>query len=143
MAKKKNTLFKIFDIIRDVSTSRLLLAFKYKGYLVETGWLESYKRKSPVNSKGEAIPWTTYSFIRFIDKYLNKSMSMFEFGTGNSTKYYAPRVKSLTSVENDRNWYLNINNEVRNNVTLIFEEEEIDYVESIIKTSKTYIKITF
>lgn len=77
----------------------------YRGYLVETGWDKSYKNKKPLDRKGDPIPWVTLPFIRFVETRINSYMRIFEYGSGNSTAYYAKRVKEVVSVEHDKEWF--------------------------------------
>ncbi|RZK66259.1 MAG: FkbM family methyltransferase, partial [Pedobacter sp.] len=54
---------------------------------------------------GNAIPWVTYSFIDFIKDRINKNHDIFEFGSGNSTIFYAKLAGSVYSVEHDKDWF--------------------------------------
>lgn len=82
-----------------------LLTFAKKGYLSETGWTESYRTKTAVDAEGRPIPWLTYSFLDFIKNRLDRSVRMFEYGSGNSTLYFHNYVGHISSVEHDRPWY--------------------------------------
>jgi hypothetical protein len=124
---KKTKLYKVIDYILDIKTSRILLAFKNNGYLLETGWLKSFKLKQPVDATGKPIPWTTYSFIRFIENHLNKEMSLFEYGSGNSTFFYAEHVKSLITVEHNKSWYEKLIPKIPGNVKLILKDLDVNY----------------
>ena len=73
--------------------------------LLEDGWFESFNTKRSINKIGNPIPWCTYSFIKFIEPRLKKDFKVFEYGSGNSTLWYAKRVAEITSVENDFGWY--------------------------------------
>ena len=96
----------------------LLFRAVKKGYLHDIGWINSYKTKTPVNIKFQPIPWVTYSFISYIENRLNKKMSIFEYGSGNSTLYFAEKVNHLISVEHDKKWFENILEIVPKNVQL-------------------------
>lgn len=85
--------------------TKSLLSFGVKGYLAEIGWFKSFETKSSVDENGNPIPWVTYSFIDFIKDRIHKELNVFEFGSGNSTLFYAQRVKKVTSVEHDREWF--------------------------------------
>lgn len=89
----------------NVQKLRTLLSFGIKGYLAEIGWFESNKSKTSVNTNRQPIPWFTYSFIDFLDVRLTTNQSIFEYGSGNSTRYFAKKVKDITSLEHDRLWY--------------------------------------
>ncbi len=76
-----------------------------KSILLEDGWFKSFNTKESIDKDGNPIPWNTYPFIKFIEPRLTKYFIVFEFGSGNSTIWYSQRVKSITAVENDPNWY--------------------------------------
>jgi hypothetical protein len=101
-----------------------LLSFGVKGYLTEIGWFKAVKSHSPVDQNGNAIPWVTYSFIDFISDRIKKEHTIFEFGSGNSTIYYAKRAKKVVSVEHDKNWFDKISASTPANSEMIFSELE-------------------
>lgn len=108
--------------------------FSGSGYLIETGWWNSYKNKLPVDSLNQPIPWVTYSFIDFISERLDRVNSIFEFGSGNSTLFYEDRVKQVVSVEHDENWHSQMKNKVKDNVKLLFKS--LDYDGDYCRTAK-------
>lgn len=84
---------------------RSLLSFGIKGYLAEIGWFNTLRNKTPVDENGDPIPWVTYSFIDFIKKRIQKEHRVFEFGSGNSTFFYAKHAGKVVSVEHDHDWF--------------------------------------
>lgn len=65
-------------------------------------WQRSIRdRLSPMM---EANPWLTYGAIEFLEKNLKAGMSVFEYGSGGSTLFFARRQLSGTSVEHDADW---------------------------------------
>lgn len=103
---------------------RTLLSFGVKGYLTEIGWFKARSTQSPIGDNGEPIPWVTYSFIDFISKRIKNSHTIFEFGSGNSTLYYAKRAKKVVSVEHDKAWFEKISTSSPSNAEMIFCELE-------------------
>lgn len=99
-----------------------LLSFGVKGYLSEIGWFKSFESKSPVGLHSEPIPWVTYSFIDFIANRIQKEHAVFEFGSGNSTFYYAQRAQKVVSVEHDKAWFDKISSSTPSNSEMIFCE---------------------
>lgn len=126
-----NKLSKIFNYLRRIKTSRLLLAFMHNGYLVETGWLKNFPNKSPIDKDGRPIPWTSYSFIPFINDHLTNEMDVFEFGSGNSTIYYAARAKHVYTIEHDKDWHDRLKNTLPSNTSLYYSELKEEYEQSI------------
>jgi hypothetical protein len=135
---KNSKLYKIFDYLKNLKTSRLLLSMMHNGYLIETGWLQNFNRKDPVDIKKNPIPWTTYSFIRFINEYLKPSMEIFEFGAGNSTIYYSERVNHVYTVEHDLAWFNKIKDQLPENSTIYFQELNSEYEKCINKPGKSF-----
>lgn len=87
------------------SKLKKVLSFGTKGYLADIGWFNSFETKMPVDGSGQPIPWVTYSFIDFIKERISSSHNIFEFGSGNSTLFYAKRAGRVVSVEHDKAWF--------------------------------------
>jgi predicted O-methyltransferase YrrM len=51
------------------------------------------------------LPWFSYAAIDFLDKFLQPHMSVCEYGSGGSTLFFARRVKSVYSIEDNRDWF--------------------------------------
>ncbi len=99
---------------------RSLLSFGVKGYLAEIGWFKTYQSRSPVDENGNPIPWVTYSFIDFIKDRINSQHTVFEFGSGNSTFFYAKLAGKVVSVEHDQEWFDKISTSKPVNSEMIF-----------------------
>jgi hypothetical protein len=113
---------KLIRIIKNPGIAKTLLSFYEYGYLYEVGWFKSYSNKKPVDSQDRPIPWVTYSFIDFITGRLNKTMSLLEYGSGNSTLFYGERVKKVVAVENDLEWFNMISKSMPSNVEMKYIE---------------------
>lgn len=116
--RKTITLIKHYKLIRSI----LSAFFGQSGYFNQIGWTNSYNSKLPVSQKHEALPWVTYPFIDFITERLNRDMSIFEFGSGNSTIFYAGRVKSVHSVEHDLEWVAQLKKMLPENAKVFHQE---------------------
>ena len=97
-----------------------LLSYGHKGYLASIGWFTAFDTHQAVDELGKPLPWVTYSFIDFIKTRLNKDLTIFEYGSGNSTLFYAERVKRVVSVEHDEDWFNKIVQEKAANAEMIF-----------------------
>lgn len=60
-------------------------------------------------------PWLTKKANKFLEKNLNKQMIGIEFGSGKSTLYLAKKIKKLTSVEHNEEWFNNVSNKLKKN----------------------------
>lgn len=112
----------LLQVLSQPSKLKMLLSFNHKGYLHDIGWFKAFNSKSPVNGEGNPIPWVTYSFIDFIKERIKKQHTVFEFGSGNSTFFYARYAGIVVSVEHDKEWYDKIVKEKPENSEVIFCE---------------------
>jgi len=67
-----------------------------------------------------------YSAIAFLDERLTSDMSLFEFGSGYSTLYFAARVQSVTAVEHSAEWRDSLIGELPDNASVMFRELDSD-----------------
>jgi hypothetical protein len=116
----------LLNILKQPERLKALLSYNEKGYLSSIGWFKAFDSKSPVDGQGNPIPWVTYSFIDFIKTRLNKQQAIFEFGSGNSTLFYARHVGIVVSVEHDKEWYEKITETKPDNAEMIFCELQPD-----------------
>jgi hypothetical protein len=112
----------LFNVFTSPRRLRTLLSFNDKGYLDEIGWFNAYDSKAPVDEDKNPIPWVTYSFIDFIKGRLKKQHTVFEFGSGNSTYFYAKYAGLVVSVEHDKGWFDKISGTKPENAEMIYCE---------------------
>ena len=113
-----------YTTLLNTSKLKALLSFGVKGYLAEIGWFRAFETKSAIDENGSPIPWVTYSFIDFIKERLSSSHTVFEFGSGNSTLFYAKYSGKVVSVEHDKDWYQKIVSSKPSNSEMILETLE-------------------
>lgn len=95
------------------------LVYSKRSALRALGYIESCKTKTPCRRDGSPIPWMNYQVIQFLEERLTKDLSLFEYGSGNSTSFYASLVKDVTSVEADEEWLAYVHKSIPSNVNLI------------------------
>ncbi len=120
------TLRALFTLLLKPSRLKALLSYGHKGYLAEIGWFTAFDQKAAVDNSGAALPWVTYSFIDFIKPRLKPDMELFEYGSGNSTWFYAARVKKVISIEHDSHWYEKVKTNNPSNAEMIFTSLDIN-----------------
>jgi len=99
-----------------------VIQLKLVSYLRDMGWFKSFYKKEKKKKNNAPIPWCTYPYISFIGPRLKKTFSVFEFGSGNSTKWLSARVGKIISIEHDKIWYEKLNNTMPSNVSLVYKE---------------------
>lgn len=137
MSNKINLLYKVFTSPKRLRT---LLSFNDKGYLDEIGWFKAFDSQSPIDGDNNPIPWVTYSFIDFITGRLKKHHTVFEFGSGNSTYFYAQYAGVVVAVEHDKAWYDKIVDSKPENAELIYCQlvRDGDYCRMPLKLEETF-----
>jgi hypothetical protein len=108
--------------------------------LLRDGWFRSMDEKQPVDLEGNPIPWLTYPAIKFLARMVSANHKVFEYGSGNSTLWWASRVSSVYSCEHDKVWYDIGKERIPGNVSLIYKELEYngDYCREIEKYNNEF-----
>jgi hypothetical protein len=89
-----------------------------KGYLREVGWFRSFEEERSVDAQGNPIPFITYPAIDFLTRRVNKNWSVFEYGSGASTLWWAGRVREVFACEHHQGWFARVKAQAPANVTL-------------------------
>jgi predicted O-methyltransferase YrrM len=72
-------------------------------------WLRSFRQQSVK----DGLPWLPFALIEWLDAYLTPSMSVFEYGSGGTTIWFAPRVRQVVSVEHHPEWHQAVSAELQ------------------------------
>ena len=59
------------------------------------------------------LPWFSYAAIDFLKEFLKPEMTVCEYGSGGSTLFFARRVKSVFSIEDNREWFERVTQRLR------------------------------
>ena len=84
------------------------------------GWLKTRHLRIPMDQNGEPLPWYTYPAISFLATKALDGLSVFEFGSGYSTLWWARRVKHVTSCEHNPEWFQTMQGKLPANVEYVF-----------------------
>ncbi|MBZ0115123.1 MAG: FkbM family methyltransferase [Thermoanaerobaculia bacterium] len=95
-------------------------------YLYLSGWMQSLGADKPINKDGRPVPWMNYSVVLFLEERLTPDLTLFEYGSGYSTFFYADRVRSVVSVEYDKKWFDLITSKAPKNASLMLKEKDVD-----------------
>lgn len=72
-----------------------------------------------VPARVKPVPWLSPETTAYLESLLTPEMVVLEHGAGGSTLWLAERVKHVTSVEDDMDWYSVLRKRVPQNVTLL------------------------
>lgn len=87
-------------------------------------WQKEFAIERSINEKvcedkdGNPIPWYTYPAIEYLQQFDYRSKKVFEFGCGNSSRFWAARAQSVISIEDNPKWFTKWQQE--------FKEENLD-----------------
>jgi len=124
----------LFDKYRNI---RIQLSC-FKILAVEQGQFRTIRTKTCVDAMNNEIPWYTYPAIAYLEQIDTKEKRIFEWGSGNSSIWWARKSKEVVSAEDDKVWFeKNLNNLLGNQQLLLFEEES-NYVSAIAGEDKVY-----
>lgn len=108
------------DVLRRAGL-RGLYKLRSGGALVDEGWFRSVRENAAVDRDGAPIPWIAYPAQHFLERRLRRDFRIFEYGAGNSTIWWAGKVREVVSVEHDEGWYQVLAAKVPGNVRLQLE----------------------
>lgn len=89
-----------------------------RGPLKEDGWIRSLAEGVPVDAAGRPLPWINFPAIDFLSRHVGPGMSVFEYGCGHSTLWWAARVREVIACDDDDRWIERIRPRAPANVTL-------------------------
>lgn len=110
----------------------------FKILALDHAQFKSIKQGLPINSDDNEIPWYTYPAIEYLTQLDFSQKSIFEFGSGNSSIFWAKRSKNIISVEHDKNWYKTIAKKKLNNQEILLLEKKDDYINALKKIDKKF-----
>ena len=127
---EKSALFESFKSFRNslrrwipgvfVLGKGLTLIYSKRSFLRESGYFKSVAVKRPCRLDGSPIPWMNYGAINFLEDRLSSDLDIFEYGSGNSTIFFAGLVNSVTSLECDHGWYEYVKGILPDNASVVF-----------------------
>lgn len=129
----------IIRLLRFLGLHAFFVLYRHSA-LKEDGWFGSFAKQESMDGNGHPIPWIPYVARDFLEPRLSQDMSVFEFGAGSSTFWWALHVNSVTSVEHDYAWYRHVDAIRPSNTQLLLcpLEPAEAYANSILVTAVGY-----
>lgn len=93
-------------------------------YIARRGFIRSLVEQKVVDADGNPIPWYAYPAIDVLQNRsaLLKDLTVFEYGCGFGTLWWAKRSRRVTILEHDRNWFEKMTPQFPENVRPIYRE---------------------
>jgi hypothetical protein len=131
-----NIMVYLVKMIFRIKPERSIWILEY--FEVILGGYESHRCRLPVCNNKKPLPWYTYPAIEYIEQYDFSESEIFEYGSGNSSKFWSSRAKRVTSVEFDPEWYQRGLNDKTSVQSLMLRINKKDYVNAIHHYDKYY-----
>jgi len=94
----------------------------------EHGHARSLLRQQSVDGSGQAVPWYTYPAMAWLENINFSDLDVFEFGSGNSTWFWARHARSVESVEDDADWQSRVSRALPPNASCTLIPDRDGYV---------------
>ncbi len=91
-----------------------------------------------LDGQGHPIPWITYPCLEFLSRLDFSACSIFEYGSGSSTLWWAARAQNVRSVERETDWYQLIKPRLPSNAQLELCADETRYADTILATGTQF-----
>ncbi len=102
------------------------------------GQKQSILKEKCIDRAGKVIPWYTYPTIEYLKSFNFSQKSIFEYGAGYSSMFWAERAKDVVSVENDAKWFQHIDAIKKVNQKIILSQTADEYVQTLSKEGKEF-----
>ena len=135
----RNTLRRLVSLTP--ATKNLLTLYgltRSNNFLAKHGWINTVNTKMPVDAIGHPIPWITYPALAFLEGRINRELSIFEFGSGNSTFWWSERSKNVVSCEHDKLWYDRMRSKMPSNVRYLYRDLNEAYSTAHVEQEEHY-----
>jgi len=136
---KKKIYARLYKLLQRGGMTHLLAHYHLgrRGYLAEYGWFDAFAKGMPMSKNGEPLPWLVYPVIDLLQERLQPDFAVFEYGSGASSRWWASRVRQITSVEHDPVWYSEGVRKAPQNLRLLLREGDA-YPRAIAEENSKY-----
>lgn len=114
------------------------LLMNFKTLSKDYGQWESIKRNMCIDAQKNPIPWYTYPAIEYLKQLDISDKNVFEFGSGNSSLFWAVKGKEVISVEHNNEWCEIVSKNKLSNQQIVLFEKKQDYISYIVKLNRKF-----
>jgi hypothetical protein len=88
-----------------------------------------------LDGKGKPMPWVTYPAWEYPRNLDLREKRVFEYGSGNSTLFYAPRAGRLECVEHDTGWFEKVKERLPDKVMISLKTDRVEYTKAVARNA--------
>lgn len=116
------------------------LLYSERSFLNQSGYTNSIKERRPCRKDGSNLPWMNYQVIHFLEQRLTSELTLFEYGSGYSTLFFAALVGKVTAIEHHKGWYEVVKTIKPESVNLLYQSIDDDsaYCNAAAREDKQY-----
>lgn len=104
----------------------------------ELGLLRSCREGQCVDAQGNCIPWYTYPAIEMLRQWDFRQCEVFEYGSGNSTQFWAKRAAKVHAIEENAGWYERVRSRMPANAECQLARKRQQYIDAPLALGKTF-----
>lgn len=103
------------------------------------GIARSMDEKACIDRDGNPLPWYTYPAIEYLSQFDYSDKTIFEFGCGTSSVFWAARAKQVISIEDNPKWFEKWKSEfIETNLDIRWRDEGEIYENAIFEEETFY-----
>lgn len=102
-----------------------------KRFVKNYGHFKTVLQLQSIDKNGNPLPWYTYPAIEYLTQFDYKDKIIFEWGSGNSSLFWANIAKEVYSVEDNKDWYNKVKERKLNNMKLFLINNKDKYINII------------
>jgi len=95
-------------------------------------------RGTASNAAGEPIPWYTYPATEYLSQFDARDASVFEFGAGQSSLFWAARARWVCAVETNPEWHATVVAYRRPNLEMFLREDKAGYLSCLTEQGEKF-----
>ena len=103
---------------------------------IDFGHVRSSAEEASIDRHGQPVPWFSYPAIEFLARLDLSEKSVFEYGCGNSTRYWGRRAASVVSVEHVPEYYALIAPQLPANCDLSLRAPAENYIGALARANQ-------
>jgi hypothetical protein len=100
--------------------------------------VKSVATRSCVDASSSPIPWYTYPAIEYLKQLDFSGKTVFEYGSGNSTLFWAARARRVVSVEDSEHWFRTMSSKLPPNCEITLETDLTVYPDALRATREQF-----
>jgi len=102
------------------------------------GHLASVRSRLATDRAGNPLPWYTYPAIDYLRQLDFRTKTIFEYGSGMSTLFWASIAGRVVSVEDDEQWFDSISARVPSNAAVTLQPDLAEFPAMIHRTNEQF-----